>query len=226
MSPQHSLVESSQSSATINHGELADNEEGGAASPEDSTGSGDYDYRANDLPDWMPPPPPPPPVSVPPPPSRPTSSSFLSSSPSSLQLGSFPGRTPAYPLPTHTSLFHVLPRHGPFAHRPLEPGASHQKDEFTLFLVILTIAGFFGLIISMFMPFILLLQSQQQSLGSGLGGLQPVYPLQPGLVQPAQLGTGAVVANGKRRRRKRNDNPTVISIMASLHDATMKFRDS
>lgn len=49
----------------------------------------------------------------------------------------------------------------------------HHKEEFTLFLVILTIAGFFGLIISMFMPFTLLL-SQGNNMGfGGINGLQP-----------------------------------------------------
>lgn len=63
-------------------------------------------------------------------------------------------------------------------------------DDFALFLVILTIAGFFGLMLAMFMPFTFLLQ-QPYAFGSPLAGYPAALTGYPGVYPPY----------GRRRRR-------------------------
>lgn len=97
------------------------------------------------------------------------------------------------------------------------PIRGHQRrDDFTLFLVILTIAGFFGLIISMFVPFVLLLQSQMGGYGS-MGGLQPsIIPATLGGMPGTVLGPGTLMGGRRRRRRSMSQH---LSIMKALHQA-------
>jgi len=68
-------------------------------------------------------------------------------------------------------------------------------DDFALFLVILTVAGFFGLMLSMFMPFTFMMQQQQPySVSSGY----------PGYGQVGSMGTSGIYGYpyGRRRRRR------------------------
>uniref|UniRef100_T1JUE0 Uncharacterized protein n=1 Tax=Tetranychus urticae TaxID=32264 RepID=T1JUE0_TETUR len=200
-SSSSTIQDSIQSSATINHIEMMDSE--GGTSSMNPSASNDYEYRDPSLPDWLPPPPPPPPKTF----------SLLPFTSAPQPLESSP-----YPSPTSLSPFNILPRRRPFDQRPLDPGLD-QQDELTLFLVILTIAGFFGLIISMFLPFSLLLKSHQQSLGSPIGGFQPSYPYQPGFIQTPQF-TSSIVAG--RRRRKRDESWTINTVVR-LHNASTEF---
>lgn len=84
-----------------------------------------------------------------------------------------------------------------------QPGTSTRLfgDDFALFLVILTIAGFFGLMLAMFMPFTFLMQQQLPVGGypvgiggAGLGG----YP-----GAGIQSGYGGYPPYGRRRRRRK-----------------------
>lgn len=81
------------------------------------------------------------------------------------------------------------------------PGSSARLfgDDFALFLVILTIAGFFGLMLAMFMPFTFLLQQQPIS----------VAPYPTGQYGSAYGQYG--YPYGRRRRRRRNAPSTPIA---------------
>jgi hypothetical protein len=99
-------------------------------------------------------------------------------------------------------------------HRPLVPAPTFTRlssirapsfmssrlfgDDFALFLVILTIAGFFGLMLAMFMPFTFLMQQQPYGISGGYGGY-PSY----GQV-PASSGIYGYPPYGRRRRRSLN----------------------
>lgn len=71
-------------------------------------------------------------------------------------------------------------------------------DDFALFLVILTIAGFFGLMLAMFMPFTFLMQQQPYAIGGGYG--YPPYG------QVATSGIYGYPPYGRRRRRSTIDS--------------------
>lgn len=158
------------------------------------------DELGGELSDWMPPPPPPPPeLSFR---RRPFSSpSFFAPSSSSSAL---------------SSLF--------------QPGASTRLfgDDFALFLVILTIAGFFGLMLAMFMPFTFLMQQQLPvggypvgigGGGLGIGGIGG-YP-----GAGVQSGYGGYPPYGRRRRKrtiskKSKENSSLVN---DYHDLERDF---
>lgn len=89
-------------------------------------------------------------------------------------------------------------------------------DDFALFLVILTIAGFFGLMLAMFMPFTFLMQ--QQPLGGFAGG----YPgAAAGLGYPAAgISSAAYGYPYGRRRKKRENLPLTRSELLLMNDSS------
>lgn len=147
---------------------------------DDGTGEIVYeDELPNELSDWMPPPPPPPPEGV----LRP--------------LRGFPGGSSTQ-LVQSTSGFGSGLGGSVFKRGNLNTGARLFGDDFALFLVILTIAGFFGLMLAMFMPFTFMLNQQQSPLGgiNGLGGY-------PNAVFAGNPGALVGYPYGKRRRRRK-----------------------
>ena len=108
-------------------------------------------------------------------------------------------------------------------HRPLIPAGTFTRlssirapsfmsgrlfgDDFALFLVILTIAGFFGLMLAMFMPFTFLMQQQPYAVASAGGYGYPGYPT------PVPTTSGIYGYPYGRRRRS-------LSLSRILHRST------
>lgn len=87
------------------------------------------------------------------------------------------------------------------------PGSSARLfgDDFALFLVILTIAGFFGLMLAMFMPFTFLLQQQPVSVGP-----------YPGAQLGAPYGQYGYPYGRRRRRRHTSAQPIAWSLASEM----------
>lgn len=130
------------------------------------------DELPGELGEWIPPPPPPP----------------------EHLLSHRPSYSPAVPASTFQRLTGIA-RH---------PGSSARLfgDDFALFLVILTIAGFFGLMLAMFMPFTFLLQQQPLSVTPYPTGQYGSY---------GQYG----YPYGRRRRRRRDISQSIAWSRAS-----------
>lgn len=126
------------------------------------------DELQGEMGEWIPPPPPPPPEYL-----YHRKPSTYSSAPASVPASTFQRLTgiTRYPHSSSARLF---------------------GDDFALFLVILTIAGFFGLMLAMFMPFTFLLQQQPLS----------VSPYPNGQYGAAYGQYG--YPYGRRRRRRRH----------------------
>ncbi|KAI1307218.1 hypothetical protein HDE_00827 [Halotydeus destructor] len=132
------------------------------------------DEVPSELSDWIPPPPPPPPEAL----FRPARQWPLRGSSSNSQWGTVFNR----------------------GQLQTQNGRIFGED-FALFLVILTIAGFFGLMLAMFMPFTFLLQQPYGGLGGGTLG----YPAGAAQgFQPQNIASG-YPPYGRRRRDLKQD---------------------
>lgn len=115
------------------------------------------------------------------------------------------------PPPPPETLFRRPSYHSPHHHQPsstftrlasMRPHLSANRlfgDDFALFLVILTIAGFFGLMLAMFMPFTFLMNQQPV----GIGGISP-YPYG----QVSSVTPSSVYGYPYGRRRRSADDET------------------
>ena len=128
---------------------------------------------------------------------------------------SLEGWIPPPPPPPET-LFRRPSHHSPHHHLPsptltrlasMRPHLSSHRlfgDDFALFLVILTIAGFFGLMLAMFMPFTFLMNQQPV-------GIAP-YPY--GQVSSAPSSVYGYPYG--RRKRSANNQPRIFEASSSL----------
>lgn len=132
------------------------------------------DELQGEMGEWIPPPPPPP--------------EYLYRKPSTY---SAPASVPASTFQRLTGITRY----------PHSSSARLFGDDFALFLVILTIAGFFGLMLAMFMPFTFLLQQQPLS----------VSPYPTGQYGSAYGQYGYPYGRRRRRRRHALDQPVAWS---------------
>lgn len=105
-----------------------------------------------------------------------------------------------------------FPIHHPPFDLPDLPSSSSKShiEEIALFIVVLTIAGLFGLLIAMFIPFILLLQTNKATL------------IPTNSIVPSNQGTGS--SQGLIGKRKKRNLIESLQILKSIHETSQRYQ--